>query len=151
MRYVYPSPRPLTCFLYLSDIHCLRYIRRFLSVVPLLSSDQRPEGFPVARSHGVVHEDVEGGVDVGDCPEDPQAGEEEVVVATTEVHLGQKEPGKAEQGDGRNAHDEQHRGADQHLALLLTLGIAVLSHGSQLRLGRFSLLLSVLSLSLIHI
>ena len=102
-------------YLYISFMHWLCQTERFFDFVSLLSSDQRPEGFPVVRSHGVVHEDVEGRVDVGDSLQDPETGEEEVVVATTGVHLGQKEPDEAEQGDGRNAHDEQHRAADQHL------------------------------------
>ena len=103
------------CFLSLSCIHHLCRARLFLNSVLFLSSEERPKHLPVARTHGVINEDVEGGVDVGNCLQDPEAGQEEVVMATSVVHFWQKEPGEAEQGDGRNANDEQHRASNQHL------------------------------------
>ena len=37
------------------------------------------------------------------------------MVATSNIHLRQKEPNDTKQGEGRNAYDEQHRNANQHL------------------------------------
>ena len=58
-------------------------------------AEQCPEGLSVARAHGVVDHEVEGGVDVGDDVEQPQTRHEKVVVTSPCVHLwheGQDEP-----------------------------------------------------------
>ena len=95
---------------------CLRriYDSVFLGCLPLASSEQYSERLPVAGADGVVHKEVEGRIDVGQCFHDPEPGQVKVIVATSNVHLRQKEPDEAEEGERRNTHDEQHRGADQH-------------------------------------
>ena len=58
-------------------------------------AEQCPEGLSVARAHGVVDREVEGGVGVGDDVEQPQTRHEKVVVTSPCVHLwheGQDEP-----------------------------------------------------------
>ena len=52
-----------------------------------LPAEQCPEGVSVARAHGVVDHEVEGGVDVGEDVEDPQTRHEKVVVTSSRVHL----------------------------------------------------------------
>ena len=61
-----------------------------------LPAQQGPEGLPVARAHGVVHRDVEGGVDVGHHVHRPDEHHEEVVVTATGVHLRHEQPGQPE-------------------------------------------------------
>ena len=60
-----------------------------------LPPEQGPEGVSVARAHGVVDHDVEGGVDVGKDVEEPQTHREQVVMTSSCVHFrheGQQEP-----------------------------------------------------------
>lgn len=87
---------------------CTRYARLSASFVPFLYSAQKPERVPVARAHSVIYKDVEGRVDEGECFYGPEADQVEVVFATSNFDLRQKEPGKAEKGKWGNTHDEQH-------------------------------------------
>ena len=80
----------------------------FHTFVWLLSSQQLPKGLPIARAHSVKHEDVEGGIEVGQQLLDPLAKEVEVVVATSNVHFWQNEPRDVKEGDGQNTGDEEH-------------------------------------------
>ena len=52
-----------------------------------LPAEQCPEGVSVARAHGVVDHEVEGGVDVGGDIDDPQTRHGQVVVTSPRVHL----------------------------------------------------------------
>jgi len=91
---------------------CPRHSFRF---APFLSAKNIPERVSVARAHCVVHDDVEGGVDVGKYFLDPLNGHVEIMVATSNVHIGESEPHDTQHRQGKKANCEQHRIADQHL------------------------------------
>ena len=72
-----------------------------------LPAEQCPEGVSVARTHGVVDHEVEGGVDVGGDVDDPQTRHGQVVVPSPSVHLRherQDEPATRER-----SKDRRHR------------------------------------------
>ena len=77
-----------------SDHHSWRWV-----IGLVIPAEQSPEGLSVSGAHGVVDQDVEGGVDVGQHVYYPDAGHSKVVVASTRVHLRHEEPGKPEHGE----------------------------------------------------
>ena len=54
---------------------------------PSATEEERLDRLPVPGAHAVVDEDVEGGVDVGGDLQEPEAGEEGVLVAASRAHL----------------------------------------------------------------
>ena len=86
---------PSFCYsLFRKMFACFCYALSFLGFFPFQHSEQRPKRLPVARSHGVIHKDVERRIDVGEWFCDPKTRQVEIVVATSNVHLRQKEPEK---------------------------------------------------------
>ena len=67
--------------------------------LPGLPAEQCPERVSVARAHGVVDHEVEGGVDVGEGANHPQTHHVKVVLTSSRVHLWheqQDEPARQE-------------------------------------------------------
>ena len=85
-----------------SDHHSWRWV-----IGLVLPAEQSPEGLSVSGAHGVVDQDVEGGVDVCQHIYHPDAGHDKVVVVSTRVHLGHETPAEPAAGKEQTAHQHE--------------------------------------------
>lgn len=77
---------------------------------------QTAQSVPVSRAHGVIHKEVDGGVERGQEVDETNGGVEQVVVSPARVKLGHEdsEEGRDDVGGGTrgvdDAHHHQHPG-----------------------------------------